>query len=115
MSINNVKIVDIVNGHKGVIATTNFSSEQLIYTLKGTPQKDRTRESIQIAKNEHVEDNFGIFFNHDSSAPSCKILGREVIALRDIEVGEEITFNYLENEDQIESPFETSSGEIVRK
>jgi SET domain-containing protein len=42
--------------------------------------------------------------NH-SFEPNCLILGQEIIALNDIDTGEELTFNYNETETKIAYPF----------
>ena len=63
-----------------------------------------TRTSIEIHSNLHVEDYFGRYMNHDCN-PTCEIQGYKVVALKNMLAGDEVTFNYEENETAIASPF----------
>jgi hypothetical protein len=92
-------------GYKGVYSRVACPANTMLYSLMGgDPTKVPTRTSIQIAKDLHIEDEIGSCINH-SCSPSCSIKDFFVVTLRDIEVGEEITFNYNENEDVVSSPF----------
>jgi len=108
-----MKIVD-KDGHKGVVATEETLDTKVVYTLEGPVKLKRTRESIQIGPYTHVEDEYGIFFNH-SSKPTVRIVGREVRALKHIKPGDEITFDYMQSESKIASPFTTEDGQLVQK
>jgi hypothetical protein len=63
-----------------------------------------TRTSIEIYSNLHVEDYFGRYINHDCN-PTCEIQGYKVVAIKNMSVGDEVTFNYMKNETAIASPF----------
>ena len=63
-----------------------------------------TRTSIEIHSNLHVEDYFGRYINHDCN-PTCKIQGYKVVAIKNMFAGDEVTFNYMENETAIAAPF----------
>ena len=77
----------------------------VVYILSGLKISETpTRTSIRVSKNIHVEDEIGIYINH-SCDPSCEISGYEIIALRDIEPLEEITFDYSLNEGDLSSEF----------
>ena len=94
------------DGYKGVYARTPYPAGAMVYTLVlGKPTKSPTRTSIQIEEGLHMEGELGSCINH-SCDPSCSIEGFSIVALKDIEAGEEITFNYNENEDVVSSPFE---------
>jgi len=63
-----------------------------------------TRTSIQIAEGIHVEDAIGRYVNH-ACQPSCEISDAKIVALKDLNEGEEITFNYNANETIMATPF----------
>jgi len=94
-----------------LLATKIFHKEQVVYTLEGNVLNYPTRTSIEIVPGLlHIEDLLGRYINH-SFSPSCRIEGRKIIALRDIEVNDEITFNYNENESNMACPFyDTNTG-----
>ena len=63
-----------------------------------------TRTSIQVAEGIHVEDIIGRYVNH-ACRPSCEISDAKIVALKDLNEGEEITFDYNENESTMATPF----------
>ena len=63
-----------------------------------------TRKSIQIGKNKNIEDAVGQFINH-SFNPTTKIENGCVVALHDLPMGVEITFDYNVSEDKMATPF----------
>jgi len=107
-----VEIKDCVFG-KGVFAVRSFEPDELIWNLGGEPVNEPTRTTIYIGNGEHVDDPYGIYFNH-SFEPNCKIQGRSVFALKDIEKNTHLTFNYLENEPTISTPFQVNGGRWVQ-
>ena len=93
-------------GYKSVCAHTDLQEGWVVHDLtNGELVSEPTRTSIQIDEKSHVEDEVGGCINH-SCQPSCKVNTFFVIALRDIKKGEEITFDYNQNEDTLASPFE---------
>ena len=68
------------------------------------PRIDDQSDTIEISENEHLDDSYARCINH-SSSPNLEVHGRKLVALRDIATGDEVTFNYLENESEIASPF----------
>lgn len=98
-----------------IVATKNISQGELVRILVGKISPRRNKYSIQIGKKEHIMDEIGMYINH-SFTPNTKIVYRSVIAIRDIKVGQEITFNYLENEASISFPFKCKhTGKWVKK
>tara|TARA_R110000824_G_scaffold130856_3_gene292777 strand:- start:396 stop:809 length:414 start_codon:yes stop_codon:yes gene_type:complete len=96
----------------------DYAGEQGVYVAKSYPRGavmrefkpksltgGRTRTSIQVAPNTHVEDEIGKYINH-SCSPTCRIEEMSVISIVDLKEGDELTFDYSENEDEIASPFE---------
>jgi hypothetical protein len=91
---------------EGVFTTVTVPKGETLFEMSGEILDHPTRTSIQVGKNKHIEDDIGIHINH-SCAPNAKINRRKrtFISLRTIEAGEEITFDYNQNEDLMASPF----------
>ncbi len=102
------------NGKCGLFAVEPIRSDSMIIDLRdeellATP----TRRSVQIDEGRHVigrEETVG-YLNH-SCQPNTWIdlLGMCVRALRDIEQGEELTFNYLTTEYELHNSFHCDCG-----
>jgi hypothetical protein len=92
------------HGENAIYSRFAFSEGDLIYVVQGEPSATRTRESIEIAPEQHVVDDYAVCLNH-SFSPNLYLQGRQFFALREIEKGEELTFNYLATETEIASPF----------
>ena len=101
---------NMVDG-KGLFSTECVNTGGIVFTLSGEIFDHPTRESIHIGNNIHIYDEYGIFINH-SFTPSCFIQNKNVVALKDIVVGDEITFNYNDSEINMANPF-TVNGEMV--
>jgi len=89
---------------KGLYSTKSYLKDEIVFTLAGQLYDHPTRETIYIGDNKHIYDEFGIFMNH-SFTPSTRIDGHNVVALRDIKVNDEITFNYNDSELKMANPF----------
>ena len=87
----------LAHGLKSLCATTTFSRGTCLRLLRGNVYKVPTPKSIEIDPFIHVEDDMGRFMNH-SFTPSCVIDRSCIVAIRDISVGEELTFDYNINE-----------------
>jgi hypothetical protein len=93
------------NGSTGVFLQQPCDKGTVLWSLSGgIPTEVRTRTSIQVAEGVHMEDEIGRFINH-ACKPTCEIRDFFVVSLRDLEIDEEVTFNYNRNEDIIASPF----------
>lgn len=90
--------------YSSVHSEADHAEGSVIYTLSPTLiGGEKTRTSIQVGKNKHVEDQIGMYINH-SCSPSSRIDGMNVVAIKDIRAGEEITFDYA-SEGELSSPF----------
>jgi len=87
-----------------LVATTQYQPGDVIRVLVGETSNKPTRTSIQISPTEHVEDEYGQYTNH-SFLPSTRIFNGCIVAIRNIDIGEEITFNYNESETKLACPF----------
>ena len=108
--------------YKGVFATEDIRSGSVIFHLRGTVSTRPTKYTIQLGEERHLEappfrkasdklDYCWKYLNH-SCAPNGYINAAELIflALRDIAMGEEITFNYLSTETEMDVPFNCRCG-----
>lgn len=98
-------VVKNEEGVKGLyLEDASFKKGEVVHTLSGPVLSEPTQTSIKVADYNHIEDPVGKFINH-SCHPTTKIDGFEVIALKKLSRGDQITFNYLENEDELAVPF----------
>lgn len=104
-----VKLNDF--NENGLFTLQKYKKNDTIYVLTGTILSYPTRESIHVGNNEHIIDEYGIYINH-SFMPNINIKNKQLIALRDINVNEELVFNYNETELKMHSPFYVD-GKIV--
>jgi SET domain-containing protein len=98
-------------GEKGVFVNRDFKDKEVVWKLEGTITPRPTRHSIEIGDTEHILDEFGAYLNH-SCEPNTKIKRKEkeVRALRNINSGEELTFDYNSNETEMAEPFQCKCG-----
>lgn len=104
----NVEVSDsyTVIGQKALIASQDIPSSTVIFTFRNQTTDQRTRTSIQVDTEKHIEaGNFGSYTNH-SCSPNSVIRSRIVdkqadvvlITLQDVKKGEELTFDYATTE-----------------
>ena len=102
-----------MSGQCGVFSMREFRTGEVVLELSGEILTAPTRTSIQMGESLHVEDDIGSFINH-SGSPTCRIDGAKVVAIKNINKDEEITFNYSDNEDVLAAPFVCSeTGEYI--
>ena len=105
------------DGFKSVFAKDRISRDAVVFYLKGTVLTSPTRYTIQIGIQRHLTcpvirktnddlDYCWQYLNH-SCEPNGYLNQVDVSfrALRDIEPGEEINFNYLTTESEMALPF----------
>lgn len=91
---------------KGVFAKKDFRKGDVIFTMKGKIISHPTRTSVQIGEHQHIEDFTAGHINH-SCTPNIKVNRKkhQFECIEAIQAGEEIMFNYQENEDSLANPF----------
>lgn len=108
----NVKIAECNYG-QGVICAEPIPGGTKVFDLEGTELQAPTMHSIQIAPDLHLDPHDAIwrFVNHHC-APNLRVALRDraMIALCNINVGEELFFNYLSTEWDMHAPFACSCG-----
>lgn len=89
---------------KGLVLRKSVKTGNTVFKLSGKIFDHPTRESIHIGDNKHIYDENGIFINH-SFEPTVFIDGYNVVALIDLNDGDEITYNYNDNEINMANTF----------
>jgi hypothetical protein len=104
-----------VNGAYALMTDRQIARDEVVFVLQGRITDEPTKYSIQIDAGKHLEpfspypddvESLIHFFNH-SCEPSTYISFDDltVRALRDLEPGEEVTFNYNTTEYEMANPF----------
>ena len=70
----------------------NHYKHDTIFRLTRNKNIFKTEESIYIGKNKYSFDKLGGFMR-DSKQPTCKIIGRDIIALDNIKPNTELTYD----------------------
>ena len=99
---------------RGAFATQKFKTGETVRELSGRLYNNPTRTSIHIGNNMHVEDDLGRYINH-SFEPNVKVEINKLIAIKDINIHDEITFNYNETEVNMAYPFEDDGIQVCGK
>lgn len=98
---------------KALYASNSYEAGEVIFLLSGRISSTPTKYTIEIGKNMHIIDKYGIFMNH-SSTPTTKIVGRKVVANTTITENMELNFNYNESETLCSFTFrDADTGEMV--
>ncbi len=99
------------HGQKRIVAARAAKPGDTVFRLEGSIVDTPSKYTLQIGRDEHLappEDSTippWRFVNHDC-APNVWIRDRQMVALRPIEEGEEITFDYNSTEYDMADPFE---------
>lgn len=107
-----------------LLAARSFRAGETILRLEGVVRREPSRFSIQVGSEEHLHpfdpDDFASLFertpwcllNH-SCAPTARIEGRRLVALRALGAFEELTFHYETTEWSLAEPFVCRCGAHV--
>ena len=108
----------------GVLSMDIFRKDSIVYEFEGEVIDEPTRTSIQSYDDIHLEDDLKIatFINHRCK-PNTRVeklrkkRGRKIrfIALKNIEIGEEISFNYNTTEYKLSHPFKCNCHDKLIK
>ena len=101
-------IKEIKDGMKGLFTKKRFVNGTKVLELDGNYFPYHTRTSIQIG-DQHLEHYEGGYVNHHCD-PNTKVIVPNftspfLVATKNIEIGEEITFDYESTEEELVSPF----------
>lgn len=104
MNNDSVEIQNSETLGKGLFSKKKFETGDIIFSLSGDKLSSPTRESIYVGNGIHIDDHYGAYINH-SFKPSTIINGFDVVAIKEIFVGDEITFDYNRSELNMANPF----------
>ncbi len=96
-----------VEEFKKLIAKRFIPKNSVIFDFSQCEEKPQDYTTIFLGNNKHIYHPIARYINH-SCDPNTYVdhESESLIALRDIEEGEEITFDYLFSEESISSPFD---------
>ena len=103
-----IKEINGENNNKGLFADQAYDNGSIVLFLSGNYISEPTRTSIQVG-GQHLESIEGGYINHHCD-PNTKIVVPNftmpfVSATKNIEIGEELTFNYETTEAELAHPF----------
>ncbi|HUP18650.1 MAG TPA: SET domain-containing protein-lysine N-methyltransferase [Gemmatimonadota bacterium] len=100
------------DGARGLATSRGFRRGEVVCAIPQTARRRRpTRLTVQVGDDEHVEVGGLATLNH-SCDPNVRldVERMEVVAERDIEPGEELTFFYPSTEWEMAEPFDCACG-----
>lgn len=107
-----------------LVAIRPFVAGDRLFRMEGELTSRPSRYSVQIGENQHIDLGIGHtleeildryfwrFMNH-SCEPNTAVRGREVLACRDIEIWDDVTFNYNTTEYDMAEPFQCRCGSPI--
>jgi hypothetical protein len=96
----------IVRNSKALVASKVYHLGDVIRSLEGsTTTPFPNSASIQVGPAQHVEDEYGSWMNH-SCLPNTTIFNRQILAIKTIQPGTELTYNYVKTEACLNEPIE---------
>ena len=99
-------------GQISLVAARRFRAGEVVFKLDFGEFSDcPSLRTIELAPNVHVDNPWGRYTNHHCD-PTCYVdRERKVMrARRDIDIGEEINFDYLQNESSLSTSFSCHCG-----
>lgn len=99
-------IVKEVNGMQGLFATQQYNINTILFVIEGEEIDFPTRTSIQINENTHVNVNAPLAFINHSCTPNIVVEEKKIKAIKSIEPGDEICFDYNQSEFDLANKFE---------
>jgi hypothetical protein len=83
-------------------AARAFPKDATVLRILGAAGNFPTRTSVHVGNGQHVENEVARFVNH-ACTPTTAVVGRRLVAVRSINVGDDITFDYTLTEPDISS------------
>ena len=115
---SSIVAIAVADSESRLVAIDGIPRGQRLFGIEGELSPRPTRYSLQIEIDGHleparsggVERYFWQYMNH-SCQPNVWIRGLEVHALRDIQPGEDVTFDYNTTEYEMDAPFRCQCGD----
>lgn len=106
--------VKILNSQKTLVTKEAISMGEVVLKFSGEIKSIPNWQSIQLDEKKHIwpnEEDIWPALNHNCS-PNCyvDIVNISLIALRNINAGEELTFDYNLTEYELATPFACNCG-----
>jgi len=96
-----------------LFSRNNYKPEDFVYKLQGITYDAPTKFTIETAVGVHILDPYGVYMNH-SFDPTCCIKNGCIVAVKNISVGDELTFDYNQTESHCVAPFvDADTGQNV--
>lgn len=106
-----------------LVANRPTAAGERLFTIEGETVRTPTRYTVQIGRTTHVDvpgeydfeavlDRFYWRFMNHGCDPTVAVRGRDVIGLKPIDFGHEITFNYNTTEYDMTEPFDCECGSV---
>ena len=95
-----------------LVAAESFKKDEVVFELDlGEFHEHPNLRTIELSPHEHVDHPWGRYTNHHCD-PTCYVdqSTKTMRAKRDIMIGEEINFNYMESETNISTSFQCKCG-----
>jgi hypothetical protein len=101
------------SGQVSLITTSSVKKGTTLFDLNlGEKLNHRNLRTIELSPNLHIDNPWGRYTNHSCNPNSFVDKKKKKLkALRDIQPGEEINFNYLVNESKISNSFNCNCGD----
>ncbi|KAI3632505.1 hypothetical protein MIR68_009611 [Amoeboaphelidium protococcarum] len=97
-----------------LVTKMSFSKDDVVASFKETCTltKEKRYSSVQIGRDSHIELNSDLVYMNHSCDPNVKVdvKAMNVVALRDLPVGSELTFFYPSTEWAMAQPFDCWCG-----
>ena len=108
-------VKQITSTHKGLFADANYRVGQIVAKIEGAILDTPNRFTYQVAPNKHIScDNELKYINHHCY-PNLKVENENLVCIKAIETGDELTFDYNSSEDRLDEPFECACcGKLIK-
>lgn len=114
-----VRVAPKREGQQGLLAARAFRAGEVIFVADGEVLSSPSRTSVQIGPGAHIDVPAGAgpddcpwrYLEH-ACQPTAAFRGRSLVALRDLEPGDELTFDYETTEWELASPFVCDCGSM---
>ncbi len=113
--------VSVTDDESHLVAATTIAKGTHLFKLNGVETTTPTRFSVQLTHTSHLAPapdateaeivaRYGWRFMNHSCDPTTMIQNREVIAIRDMQPGDAVTFDYNTTEYDMAEPFDCGCG-----
>ena len=122
-AVHSLICVARMNGEYGVFARESIRAGQTLFRIEGEYKREPSRYSVQVGWRIHIDSDGNKsleelldrrpwrFTNHSCDA-NTMVRRQEVVAIRMISAGEEVTLNYNATEYQMAFPFTCRCGSL---